>query len=368
MSIKEGLKKHRDYIINSYKSGISTVKLGKEFNCNPASIYLFLKEHHVEIKQRSKNYGEVETRRVEIEKLYKEGLSAYTISKKLGIAKITILRYGKIWNLDFSSKSKLQAPIRMKDQEDLIIELHKKGHSGGEIAKIVGNSRSQITEFLGKEGFILQKNLHETNLDFFKVIDNEIKAYILGFWYADGNVVSDKIRLQITDLDILERIQKEMGYDGELYISPPRKVHYKTQYCLSIARKEMVKDLIKLGCVPNKSLITKFPTNDMVPKELIRHFIRGYNDGDGNIYINKKSHSIKCQLVGTKEFLQGIEDFCRELSIKCYWSQRFPERKANNYNLTISSNSNSLKFFEEIYRESNIHLERKYEIYKSFSV
>lgn len=48
----------------------------------------------------------------------------------------------------------------------------------------------------------------------------------------------------------------------------------------------MFGDLSKHGCVPNKSLILKFPTT--LPNELVNDFIRGYFDGDGSVYINNK--------------------------------------------------------------------------------
>lgn len=36
------------------------------------------------------------------------------------------------------------------------------------------------------------------------------------------------------------------------------------------------------GCIPNKSLTLKFPDESIFKsKDLIRHFIRGYFDGDG---------------------------------------------------------------------------------------
>ena len=40
--------------------------------------------------------------------------------------------------------------------------------------------------------------------------------------------------------------------------------------------------LIELGCTPQKSLTLKFPDESIFKsKDLIRHFIRGYFDGDG---------------------------------------------------------------------------------------
>ena len=62
------------------------------------------------------------------------------------------------------------------------------------------------------------------------------------------------------------------------------------------------------GCVPNKSLTLTFPSKDIVPSNLLRHFIRGYVDGDGCICVTKPE-KIELNVLGTKEFLQGVLDF-----------------------------------------------------------
>lgn len=58
-------------------------------------------------------------------------------------------------------------------------------------------------------------------------------------------------------------------------------------YCVHLTSDNMFVDLCKHGCVPNKSLILTFPRT--IPDNLIHHFIRGYFDGDGSVFIlNKK--------------------------------------------------------------------------------
>ena len=83
----------------------------------------------------------------------------------------------------------------------------------------------------------------------------------------------------------------------------------------------MFNDLIKQGCVPNKSLILTFPNKHQVPENLINHFIRGYFDGDGSInygirerYSVRKKQNIKrlsmnAEFVRTKEMLIGINNY-----------------------------------------------------------
>ena len=65
----------------------------------------------------------------------------------------------------------------------------------------------------------------------------------------------------------------------------------------------MFNDLIKQGCVPNKSLILTFPNKYQVPKNLINHFIRGYFDGDGSIYEYSKTHAGSISFIGTESVL-----------------------------------------------------------------
>ena len=108
------------------------------------------------------------------------------------------------------------------------------------------------------------------------------------------------------------------------------------------------------GCVPQKSLIIKFPSYDIVPKELIRHFIRGYFDGDGSISCTDKTHSL-CVL-GT---LDMIEHICYESGIprKIYIS-----KSPNNstYRILLDDKRDSLIFLHYLYDDCEIYLDRKY--------
>ena len=73
--------------------------------------------------------------------------------------------------------------------------------------------------------------------------------------------------------------------------------------------------IIKCGCISvSKSLqyILTFPDKTIFKSEdLIRHFIRGYVDGDGTlgVYPHSKSNpklEVSLLIVGTKSFLEGI--------------------------------------------------------------
>lgn len=62
--------------------------------------------------------------------------------------------------------------------------------------------------------------------------------------------------------------------------------------------------------MPKKSLILKFPDKSIFKsKDLIKHFIRGYVDGDGSISYRNKNHSdINFNVLGTFEFLSEMQN------------------------------------------------------------
>lgn len=93
---------------------------------------------------------------------------------------------------------------------------------------------------------------YTVNEEYFDSINSEIKAYFLGFIYADGNVyISNKnyafsICINTIDSYLLDIIKQELNYTGPL--------HYKKNnvITLQIGNKKLVNSLINLGVVPKK--------------------------------------------------------------------------------------------------------------------
>ena len=126
-----------------------------------------------------------------------------------------------------------------------------------------------------------------------------------------------------------------------------------------VANKHLWNTLNNLGCTPQKSLTLKFPTYEKVPKELIRHFIRGYFDGDGSLCVTEKTRSI--DVLGTYDFLYQL---CLESGIdtnKIYVSKS----KSNKvFRIVLGSKSDLYNFSKYMYDDCNIYLDRKYEKFK----
>lgn len=216
---------------------------------------------------------------------------------------------------------------------------------------------------------INKQNERGTNNSLFKKIDNEEKAYWLGFLYADGHVHSTtnqiSIGLAIVDYIHLEKFKKFIGAENVIMIDK------KTNSCrYQFHSKEMKKDLIKLGCVPKKSLVLNFPKEDLIPKALMRHFIRGYFDGDGCLSYQRKSKINDLivptiSIIGTENMLKRIISFLGIHSGKI----RLANKKGNELVKEFGYyGENAIFFLKELYEDSNIYLDRKkkrYEVFKN---
>lgn len=115
----------------------------------------------------------------------------------------------------------------------------------------------------------------------------------------------------------------------------------------------------------NKKLT--FPSDEIVPYELKRHFIRGYLDGDGSVYTTKSSTQkteISVTFVGTKDFLDGLKDYWSKDSLKL--DKRYKEREYNIYQLRIGGNMKVIEILYRLYKDSTTCMERKYNVFKKF--
>jgi len=127
--------------------------------------------------------------------------------------------------------------------------------------------------------------------DFFKRQNHE-SFYVLGFFTADGSLIKNKrggcyFAIQSKDKKIILDIKKAMKSEHKI----SKRLDKRTDGCfyrIQIGSKSLYEELLRLGF---SGLKTKnLPILD-IDKELFKHFVRGYFDGDGNIWfgiIHKK--------------------------------------------------------------------------------
>jgi len=196
----------------------------------------------------------------------------------------------------------------------------------------------------------------------FENIDNEHKSYWLGFLYADGYIKYDthhiiELVLQWRDKNHIEKFKNFLEFSGNIKKKNVKlnNNNYKAAK-LSICSKKLVMDSYRKGLINNKSEYIRLPP--FLDNKLIRHFIRGYIDGDGSI-TKTKDNRIILEIIGNKDFLYDINSHLKENIYIDNKNKLIEEGKA--FGLKYSSQKQIKKIYEYLYKPSNIYLERKEE-------
>lgn len=241
-----------------------------------------------------------------------------------------------------------------------------------------------VRRVLKEEGINTRlKNRYILDENYFDCIDTESKAYILGFIYADGFVGDEKfnnIVIAVNDLEILEFIAKEFKFTGN--IRKTKKGGFENSKCgysLNFSSKIMASRLREIGLYPNKSLT--IDTLPQIDKKLVRHFIRGYFDGDGSIVLSHNTSYYKAidgvikyiyptycfMILGTKGFL---EEIIKEAEFNYAKIHNTKSKKIKCIKINAKKEFNNI--FKYLYDNSTIKLQRKYnkwnEIKSAFAV
>lgn len=200
----------------------------------------------------------------------------------------------------------------------------------------------------------------------FESINSEIEAYILGLLLSDGSISSNsqlqiKLKADDSELKLLQCIVN--------YISPETKIAIKQNTAFfRIASVEIKRNLEKYGMTPEKTYILNKVPN--LPKHLYRHFIRGYFDGDGTVFMDRKW--LKSNICSINEnFLIEIQAILNDENIesrinveirknkKYKVPQGISENCVNMYRLYVSKQEALKKFYHYLYDDATIYLERK---------
>lgn len=250
----------------------------------------------------------------------------------------------------------------------LVIKDYKSGkYSIAQLSKKYNIAPSTISNNLKKLNIkiINKQNVIKFDEDVFNIIDTEEKAYWLGFIFADGYVSLKngfELSLSIHDYSHLIKFNRFMKHQDPNHVKIGSASYNKQRCRWSVKNPNLAKSLMRLGCVPRKSLILKFPKIEIFQnKSLIRHFIRGYFDGDGcfGYAYNYNKTRLYCRLtiLGTKEFLETLMQVSNiNGTLRCrkkIWVLSFTK-------------INSINFAKYIYKDCNIYLDRKYQRYNLF--
>lgn len=263
----------------------------------------------------------------------------------------------------------------MLDTKSLIIDRTENKLSLTKLARKYKISTYGVREILVEANLISKEvrpskgrgRKYSVNDYFFENIESEESAYILGFMFADG-WLNDRykqmtITLKLDDIDLLSKISKVMDSSFPIKEHSARysKEYRETKKCtIAVTSHIIYDDLCKYGCTPRKSDTIKFPTID---EKLIHHFMRGYFDGDGTVFIGKDG-TIRFGIISTKEFCD------KYISILPYDGKAKVTKESrsnkNVYYFTIGGRNVVKRIYDFLYKDSTIFLDRKKKIFDDY--
>ncbi len=201
-------------------------------------------------------------------------------------------------------------------------------------------------------------------------------AYVLGFFAADGYITLNKRGanfwcIQIKDKDLLYKIREVVGSNHKIS-ERHNKINKSMVYRLQIGSMEMCDDLRILGYRENKTRCLVVP---QIPTKYFKDFIRGYFDGDGNVwsgYVHKERPNplltIRCVFTSCSEvFLKQIRD-----KLGIYGVERgvLSKGKGDYHRLTYSTKG-ALTFYNFVYNGrvkdfKGLYLDRKKKVFEKY--
>lgn len=176
----------------------------------------------------------------------------------------------------------------------------------------------------------------------FKISTDE-SYYWIGFLAADGYISSKKYSIGLKLKDV-EHIIKYRDF-----INPALKLYDKINTAGNLMREvlfgnyEIHKYLITLGITPKKSKTFKYT----IP--ITGSILRGHFDGDGSVSQGRPKIT-----TGSVEFLHQLEELYKSLDIKYTVC-----KKGDCWDIYTLYHSRRI-MFNYMYKDSTIHLERKY--------
>ena len=211
--------------------------------------------------------------------------------------------------------------------------------------------------------------------DIFSKIETELQAYLLGFYAADGNINEKRktfrIHLQKQDSELVYLYKDIISPDARTFTVNEHKttgrngkeVNAHESFGVDITSAKLCNDLVNLCIGYNKSYTDLHIPE--IPEDLIRHFIRGYFDGDGCITVWLSQEK------GKSDRVRGKFDICaKSASILNEFIKFFAThdikinlnylKRDDMYRMSTSSKKELEKIYNILYKDSNFYLSRKF--------
>lgn len=189
--------------------------------------------------------------------------------------------------------------LKKQDQKD-IVKMYLSNKTTVDIAKIYNCTPKAVNDVLRKHNVEIRKGKtafvnYKQYPVLFDSIDNNFKAYFLGFMLTDGYLTQGRnsISIQLKDYDAVKFISEHIN---STVVNVSRGM-YRTSYYSAVD----IENLKRLGVIHNKSLTLQGPRLSSNENKHLHYILRGIIDGDGWIRKDGKEFFI-CS--ASKDFIQ----------------------------------------------------------------
>lgn len=261
--------------------------------------------------------------------------------------------------------------------ETLLNKYFNKEITQKQLAELLDVREQTIGAYFKRKGLKNNKDLlkESINHSFFKSIDSEIKAYLLGFFVADGCIYLNKTKysqLKTFSVGVTEK-DKEVVELYKEYLCPNHNIRITTDHgsfnkeylskpihVIKFTSSEIFDDITSHGYGINKTFTEKHLP--VLNEELLTHFIRGYFDGDGSVSINngkRKNGKPYCNynsniVSKTKDILIEIQKVLLKFNIQSSIST-----SKTCWYINVSGRKNNIRLFEFMYNNASFFIKRK---------
>ena len=361
MSKNKGVELPTAEIIRLYtEEKVSVKSIARKFSTYCEKISQILKKNNIPIR---KSFCELH--KDEIISYIKEGYNTVQIAKKLGKPHCFYKAISRFMKRNgFTPTGR-----RFKTPENMISEMISMYNSGLTCLQIsqtnpeVYGDESNVQRMLKKNNVKMRRRgiiSYTKNPHYFDSIDSERKAYFLGLLMADGNLYGNTLSLTLIEPDkyLLEELAKDLECHTKLDFreSKENDISVHNRYTLKAADITLAESVKKQGIVPRKTGKECIP--DSIPDELLRHFLRGYFDGDGTVFVSSKGKYLRFGYYAP-------HNICQEILNILGFDNKVYDKESISFFL-IQKREKVLQFYHYIYDDASIFMKRKKEKFDTY--
>jgi len=309
----------------------------------------------------------------QMQELYKNGMGGESIAKQFGLHPNSVRRALNRAGDSKVTRNVKEANGKFTDDQitNMINEYKSFDLDSKPSCKALGKKHNMdamsVYNYLKSNNIEVRKNedAHrklKLKMDCFDDLTNELTAYFLGFFCADGNVSKSekylKVELNAVDVDILytfaPMFYQENAKDRvKIFDRKGEDKIYK--HCrLQVSSKKLVAKMISLGIGPAKSLTLDFP-KWAEDEKVFPHFVRGYFDGDGNIQEGENG-IFACKIYLSQLFGDKLKTLLAKYNIN---SGVYDIKNNQIKVLELKGQSSIDNFRKLIYKDATVFLDRK---------